>query len=144
MSLIKKAKRPSAKSETVPTPKRSLSVALGVARMSRKKDKIHKMAEMLPKESDSSGVPSSMSLAQAVRASKKPKDSEADLDANNEEILDNSYDDMNKLAFEEDLYSADEQVEDQPADSNEDDVELDSDKHDMISAIRRKMRLRGK
>jgi hypothetical protein len=84
------------------------------------------------------------SIVEALRQRKAEKDEQVDLDENNAEIMEDSLEDMNKLAMEEDLYSVDEQSEDQPEDSNLKDREIDGDKHDMVEAIRKRMKRHGK
>ena len=62
-----------------------------------------------------------------------------DLNDTNAENLDNDYDDMNEEAGMKELYD-DSQMSDQPEDSNEMGDDIDADEHDMIAAIRRKMK----
>lgn len=130
------------KDERSVPPKSSLAIALNVARMSRKKDKLHRMAEGgQVKGADETQIPKSMSLAQSIYDAKRKKE-QVDLDLNAEEIQPHNYDEQNELAAEDDLYDLD-QVSDQPSDSNMKDEELeDEDSHgrDLISAIRRKMK----
>ncbi len=66
-------------------------------------------------------------------------DGEVDLEANSEEVGRSPYDHMNQDAANKELYDLD-QLSPQPMDSNEHGDDLDSDKHDMISAIRAKLK----
>jgi hypothetical protein len=124
--------------------KKSLSVALSVAKLARKKDKAHKMAEasVSPERAQSSGVPQKMSLMAALKRARKAKDEQADLDLNAEEIQPHNMDEQNEEAALKELYDLD-QVSDQPEDSNlhGDDLEdSDEDNRDMIALIRKRMK----
>ncbi len=79
------------------------------------------------------------SIADAILA-KKRKMQEGAVDINeNAEEMPNQYDELNMEAAGKELYD-DDQLSDQPMDSNEHGDDIDSDDHDMISQIRKKMK----
>ena len=72
-------------------------------------------------------------------------DGDVDLDSNEmeDDASPNSYDRQNRPG--RDIFLADdEQLENDPMDSNEDGDEIERDKHDMVALIRHKMRLRNR
>lgn len=83
------------------------------------------------------------SIADAIMRKRKAKmmaeGGMADVQENGEEEGSNPYDDLNAKAAEDDLYD-DAQLSSQPEDSNEHDVHISSDAHDMIDQIRSKLR----
>lgn len=146
----------------------SLAIALGVQSQARKKKKMadggqvepqKKLGEIInypgvdkspsPMPSPKSYAKGGMamrdeSMAQAIMRKRKEKmmaeGGMVELD-NHEEPAD-AFDDLNEEAALKELYD-DEQLSADPMDSNEHSVELsDEDSHDMVSAIRRKMRMR--
>jgi hypothetical protein len=84
------------------------------------------------------------SIADAIMGRRKAKmmadGGEVDIEDNGMEIPD-EFDDMNEDATLKELYD-DNQLESQPEDSNEHGDGIESDLHDMISSIRKKMRLK--
>lgn len=120
---------------------KSLPVALSVQRSARPK----KMAEKRIMTEAPGDEMKPMSMMDSLRAKRKEKmmadGGMVDLDENDDETLDNSYEDQNKEAGMKELY--DEGMSDQPMDSNEmGDDSLDVDDHDMISAIRKRLKSR--
>lgn len=141
MSILKRRASASSQQPAPEPKKKSLSVALSVARMAKKKNL---KAASLKGDADPAERPHPASIVEALRQRKAEKDAQVDLDENNAEVMEDNLEEMNKLAMEDDLYSVDEQAENQPKDSNLKDREIDGDKHDMVNAIRMRMKRHGK
>lgn len=82
-----------------------------------------------------------MSIADKIMRKRKQANDIADLEANNEEVPAQYFEALNEGALKENY---DDIEVSQPQDSNQHSVEIDSDKHDMIEAIRRKMRSKSR
>lgn len=85
-------------------------------------------------------------IADAIMKKRKPKmmadGGMVDIQENGEEEDANAFDDLNEEAYMKELYD-DSQLDDQPEDSNLKGHDLpDEDSHDMVSQIRKKMRMK--
>lgn len=117
--------------------KQSLAIAYDIKRRNSKK-----MAEggtAILKENYDQQEDQPSSITEAIRRKKMAEGGMVDLDLNEEEHQPNGYDEQNRLAahhdFEEDMDHLH-----QPLDSNEHTEEIDHDEHDMISALRARIR----
>lgn len=126
----------------------SLAIAYSIQRQSKKKQKAH--GGMMHEDEDMEESPKSVSEA-IMRSRKKPKGyadgGEVDLDKNAEEMLAGEpLEDLNEDAALKELYD-DEQLDEQPEDSNEQGDEREheeEDLHDMVSSIRKRMKYKMK
>lgn len=149
MPLIKKKMRPADESQS---PKEEMSLPLAYSIKKNKRKNYAQGGEVEPRsanldfsEDDVEPMrPSSM--AEAIRMKRKAKDEEqmyadggfVDIQDNGDEDP-NEFNELNFDAAKKELYD-DSQLSDQPEDSNEHGDDIDSDKHDMISQIRRKLK----
>lgn len=78
-------------------------------------------------------------MAKRAKAKMMAEGGEVDLQANSNENL-NMEDQLSFDAARKDTYYDLSQLDEQPEDSNEHSDDIDSDKHDMVSSIRKKMR----
>ena len=97
---------------------------------------------MAPKMADGGEV-APRSISEAIMRKRKmmmAEGGEVDLDCYEDPANPNGYDDENMDAVMKELYD-DYQIGPEPMDSNEHGDDIESDKHDMVSMIRRKMRM---
>ena len=121
--------------------KKSLAIAYSAQRHSKKKP--------MPKAAEADIAPSDMmsdeerasSVADAImRKRKKMADGGmVDLDSASEEVARSPYDDTNAETGDKESYDLD-QLSEQPMGSNEHGDDIEADKHDMVSAIRAKLK----
>ncbi len=123
----------------------SIAIAMDVARHAKKAAHGGMMSASMP-DGDSEHYEG---IADAILAKRRKARMMAEggmVDSDNEETpaMLSPYNHDNADAVKKELYEGDDDFEDQPMDSNEKDVEIDSDDHDMVSKIRKKMRGMGR
>lgn len=133
--------------------KQSLAIAFNTQKHAKKKPKMAEggMVSPILKENYKDMSPADLmedderaeSIAEAIMQKRRKfaDGGMVDLEANSEEKP-NEYDELNEMAADAEQYD-DGQISPQPEDSNEMGDDLDSDKQDMISRIRSKLRMKS-